>query len=48
MAVRKGQVMLSVGDPAPDFTLADADGNSVKLSDFKVKIPRLVFKKIHL
>ena len=26
--------MLSVGDPAPDFTLSDADGNPVSLSDF--------------
>ena len=43
MAVRKGQVMLSVGDPAPDFTLADADGNSVKLSDFKGKKVVLYF-----
>ncbi len=27
--------MLSVGDPAPDFTLSDADGNPISLSDFK-------------
>ena len=27
--------MLSTGDPAPDFTLSDADGNPVSLSDFK-------------
>ncbi len=26
---------LNVGDPAPDFTLLDGDGNSVSLSDFK-------------
>ena len=27
--------MLSIGDLAPDFTLSDADGNPVSLSDFK-------------
>ncbi len=27
--------MLAPGDQAPDFTLPDADGNSVSLSDFK-------------
>lgn len=43
MAVGKGQVMLSIGDPAPDFTLADADGNSVKLSDFNGKKVVLYF-----
>lgn len=26
---------LSVGDPAPDFTLPDAEGNTVSLSDFR-------------
>lgn len=26
---------LSVGDPAPDFTLPDADGNQVSLSSFR-------------
>ncbi len=26
---------LSPGDPAPDFTLPDADGNSVSLADFR-------------
>jgi peroxiredoxin Q/BCP len=26
---------LSPGDPAPDFTLPDADGNDVSLADFK-------------
>ena len=35
--------MLSVGDPAPNFTLSDADGNSVKLSDFKGKKVVLYF-----
>jgi peroxiredoxin Q/BCP len=29
--------MLAVGDKAPQFTLNDADGNKVKLSDFKGK-----------
>ena len=28
-------VRLSVGDPAPDFTLPDADGNPVSLSDHR-------------
>ena len=27
--------MLKVSDPAPDFTLLDADGNTVSLSDFR-------------
>jgi len=27
--------MLAAGDQAPDFTLPDADGNLVSLSDFK-------------
>lgn len=27
--------MLSVGDPAPDFSLPDAEGNQVSLADFK-------------
>jgi len=26
---------IKIGDKAPDFTLADADGNSVSLSDFR-------------
>jgi peroxiredoxin Q/BCP len=26
---------LSPGDPAPDFTLSDADGNTVSLTDFR-------------
>ena len=26
---------LAVGDPAPDFTLADADGNDVSLHDYR-------------
>jgi cytochrome oxidase Cu insertion factor (SCO1/SenC/PrrC family) len=28
---------LKIGDAAPDFTLADNNGNQVKLSDFKGK-----------
>lgn len=28
---------LAIGDTAPDFTLTDADGNDVKLSDFRGK-----------
>lgn len=28
---------LKAGDDAPDFSLADVSGNSVKLSDFKAK-----------
>lgn len=28
---------LKVGDPAPDFSLRDTEGNVVKLSDFKGK-----------
>jgi len=35
---------LNVGDPAPTFTLADADGkNAVKLADLKGKPVVLVF-----
>ena len=35
--------MLSVGDKAPAFSLNDADGNKVKLSDFKGKKVVLYF-----
>lgn len=35
--------MLSVGDKAPQFALNDADGNKVKLSDFKGKKVVLYF-----
>jgi peroxiredoxin Q/BCP len=35
--------MLSAGDKAPQFTLNDADGNKVKLSDFKGKKVVLYF-----
>ena len=31
------QTSLKVGDVAPEFTLTDTDGNTVKLSDFKGK-----------
>ncbi|GAB2731744.1 thioredoxin-dependent thiol peroxidase [Salinifilum aidingensis] len=29
------QKQLQVGDPAPDFTLTDADGNKVSLADYR-------------
>ncbi len=35
--------MVEIGQQAPDFTLADADGNSVSLSDFKGKKVVLFF-----
>jgi peroxiredoxin Q/BCP len=35
--------MLEVGYPAPDFTLSDADGQSVSLSDFRGKKVVLYF-----
>jgi peroxiredoxin Q/BCP len=34
---------VSVGDPAPDFSLPDQDGKSVKLSDYRGKIVVLFF-----
>ena len=34
---------LKIGDPAPDFALADQEGNTVKLSDFKGKKLLLYF-----
>ena len=30
-------MLLNIGDKAPDFTLPDANGESVSLSDFKGK-----------
>jgi peroxiredoxin len=35
--------MLNPGDPAPDFTLPDQEGNPVKLSDLKGKTVVLYF-----
>jgi peroxiredoxin len=32
------QAVPSVGQPAPDFTLKDASGKAVKLSDFRGKV----------
>ncbi|PYM11428.1 MAG: hypothetical protein DMD81_26975 [Candidatus Rokuibacteriota bacterium] len=34
---------LSVGDKAPDFTLASADGKQVKLSDLTAKGPVVLY-----
>jgi hypothetical protein len=34
---------LSVGDPAPDFTLPSADGDTVSLSDFRRKTSVLLY-----
>ncbi len=35
LATVAGMTRLAPGDPAPHFTLADADGNAVSLSDFR-------------
>ena len=35
--------MIEAGEPAPDFTLADQDGNDVSLSDFRGRTVVLVF-----
>ena len=35
VTVMSAATQLKAGDPAPDFTLPDADGNSVSLSDFR-------------
>jgi peroxiredoxin len=35
--------MIAVGEPAPDFTLRDQDGEDVSLSDFKGRRVMLVF-----
>jgi peroxiredoxin len=37
MIFSRGRAPLKVGDPAPDFTLADQNGAAVKLSDFRGK-----------
>ena len=34
---------LTVGDPAPDFTLRDTDGRSVALADYRGRWVVLVF-----
>lgn len=34
---------LSVGNPAPDFTLQDSDGNSYSLSRYKEKNPVIIY-----
>ncbi|MFZ4862914.1 redoxin domain-containing protein [Sphingobacterium sp. Mn56C] len=39
----KGMRSAKIGDPAPDFTLPDKDGNSVSLHDFKGKYVLLDF-----
>jgi len=36
-------VQLNIGDPAPDFALADQEGSTVKLSDFQGKKVLLYF-----
>ncbi|MDT3443038.1 MULTISPECIES: thioredoxin-dependent thiol peroxidase [unclassified Pseudofrankia] len=35
MTENSGSARLTVGDPAPDFTLSDADGNQVSLASFR-------------
>src|SRR3954462_9592050 len=35
--IHTAPVRLSPGDPAPDFTLPDADGNAVRLSSYRGK-----------
>ncbi len=37
VAPKPPQTNLKVGDAAPEFSLTDTDGNTVKLSDFKGK-----------
>ncbi len=37
------RIRLAEGDPAPDFTLPDADGNTVSLSDFRGRKSVIVY-----
>lgn len=39
----KEALILSVGDPAPDFTLPSADGKEVSLTDFPGKAGVLLY-----
>ncbi|MBT3363452.1 MAG: redoxin family protein [Chloroflexi bacterium] len=43
--VVSGEIGIEVGDTAPDFTLADLDGNAVTLSAFRGKAVFITFWK---
>jgi peroxiredoxin Q/BCP len=43
LVVSSGASALQVGDKAPEFTLASADGKQVKLSDLTAKGPVLIY-----